>query len=315
MQQTQFQFEIVIGDDASTDGTREICNSYKNSFPELITLNLAEVNQGILKNNISTLKMCRGKYIAMLEGDDYWTNPLKLQNQTEYLERHDEVSLVHTNWDDFVQETKTIFKNTRPVTPCKSEYEENPIQRINNFMVNDYYGTRLSSFFFRKEDLVNAIAKDSDLFLNPEYPSNDIQIVVELLNLGRFHCINESMVCYRILNESKSISTDIQNQTQYALGCLKVRLYLIKKYNLPDVTFLNCFNNTLSGLLSYSFSSQNLKVTNDIQTLILKYNFKLSMRKRILLLGSKNKIMKFLIIPIIITFRRINFIKKVIGLH
>lgn len=92
MQQTSFPYEIVIGDDRSTDRTREIVQDYQKCYPDKIQLRLAReklYSQG-LKQNIGVLNACRGKYIAMCEDDDYWTDPLKLQKQVDFLEAHPE---------------------------------------------------------------------------------------------------------------------------------------------------------------------------------------------------------------------------------
>ena len=85
-QQTEFPFEIVIGDDCSTDRTRAILSDFARRAPDIIRLRLAERNQGARTNFLGTLNACCGKYVAMLEGDDYWTSPQKLQKQVDALE-------------------------------------------------------------------------------------------------------------------------------------------------------------------------------------------------------------------------------------
>lgn len=86
MQQVDFDYEIVVGEDCSTDATREILLAYQEKFPERIRLLLPEKNLGMMRNFAETIKACRGEYIALLEGDDYWTSPDKLQKQVDFLE-------------------------------------------------------------------------------------------------------------------------------------------------------------------------------------------------------------------------------------
>ncbi|HVX50756.1 MAG TPA: glycosyltransferase [Chitinophagaceae bacterium] len=86
MQQTDFSFEIIIGEDCSKDKTLMICREYAKTFPEKIRLLENEENIGMMPNFIKTFKECSGKYIALCEGDDYWTDPLKLQKQVSFLE-------------------------------------------------------------------------------------------------------------------------------------------------------------------------------------------------------------------------------------
>ena len=86
-QKTNFKYELIIGDDASTDGTSEILREYAAKYPEIIRPIFHKSNVGIYKNSIETvLPELKGKYIAICEGDDYWTDPYKLQKQVDFLE-------------------------------------------------------------------------------------------------------------------------------------------------------------------------------------------------------------------------------------
>ncbi len=88
MQQTDFDYEIVVGEDCSTDATRALLVDLQRQHPDKIRLLLPERNLGMMPNFIQTLKACRGQYIALLEGDDYWTHPGKLQKQVDFLDAH-----------------------------------------------------------------------------------------------------------------------------------------------------------------------------------------------------------------------------------
>jgi glycosyltransferase involved in cell wall biosynthesis len=88
MQEVNFPYEIVIGEDCSTDNTRKILLEYKERHPDLIRLLLHEKNTGIHYNIRQTVATCRGRYMAMLDGDDYWTDPHKLQKQVDFLDNN-----------------------------------------------------------------------------------------------------------------------------------------------------------------------------------------------------------------------------------
>lgn len=92
MQQTDFEYELIIGEDCSTDGTRAIVVEYFQKYPERIRPLLHEHNVGGAANSIAVLNACRGQYVALLDGDDYWTDPRKLQKQVNFLEAHPEYS-------------------------------------------------------------------------------------------------------------------------------------------------------------------------------------------------------------------------------
>lgn len=97
MQQVDFDYEIVIGEDCSTDNTRSIVIDYRNRFSDKIKLLLNEKNLGMIPNFIQTMQACTGQYIAMLEGDDYWTLPHKLQKQVDFLDSHPEFAICSHN--------------------------------------------------------------------------------------------------------------------------------------------------------------------------------------------------------------------------
>ena len=93
MQKTNFRFEAVIGEDHSTDRTREIVFSYAKKYPEIIRVIHSESNVGIRENAKRTRAACRGKYVAFCEGDDYWIDPNKLQRQVDFMEANPDFSI------------------------------------------------------------------------------------------------------------------------------------------------------------------------------------------------------------------------------
>ncbi len=111
MQKTNFDYKLIIGEDCSTDKTREICIEYQNKFPDKIQLILNEQNIGMLPNFIDVLQNAKGKYIAILEGDDYWTDPYKLQKQVDFLEANPEYVLCHHDAVFLYEENSEVSKD------------------------------------------------------------------------------------------------------------------------------------------------------------------------------------------------------------
>ncbi len=95
MQKTSFPFEVLVHDDASTDGTAGIVREYEKKFPEIIKPYYQEVNQYSQKKSIAPFQIPRakGKYLAICEGDDYWTDPNKLQLQYDYMEANPQLDM------------------------------------------------------------------------------------------------------------------------------------------------------------------------------------------------------------------------------
>ncbi|TDN89137.1 glycosyltransferase involved in cell wall biosynthesis [Salegentibacter sp. 24] len=95
-QETNFKYQLVIGEDLSSDATRQICETYAEKYPEKIKLLPSNRRLGLINNFIRTIKACDGKYIAVCDGDDYWIEPLKLQKQYDFLESRPDFSIVYT---------------------------------------------------------------------------------------------------------------------------------------------------------------------------------------------------------------------------
>jgi glycosyltransferase involved in cell wall biosynthesis len=96
MQKTSFPFKLFIGDDHSTDTTSVICNDFQSRFPEMIDLTINNANLGFTQNGLNTMSRALAsgaRYIALLEGDDYWTDPGKLHKQVEFLKKNPDYSL------------------------------------------------------------------------------------------------------------------------------------------------------------------------------------------------------------------------------
>ncbi len=127
-QKTDFPIEIIIGEDASSDGTREVCQSYAAQHPDLIRLFLRKREDVIhiagrptgRYNFMENLKAAKGKYIAICEGDDFWTDPEKLQKQVDYMESNPQCSYCYHHWRSYDQtEGKIVgklFKSDRTLT-------------------------------------------------------------------------------------------------------------------------------------------------------------------------------------------------------
>jgi len=101
-QQSDFPFELLIGEDCSTDDTREIALRYQCEHPDVVRVITSNSNVGARCNRRRLARAVRGEFIAFCEGDDYWTDPAKLQLQVDYLRAHRDVGAVHSDIDRVV---------------------------------------------------------------------------------------------------------------------------------------------------------------------------------------------------------------------
>ncbi len=133
MQETDFEVELVIGDDCSTDHTREILLDLQTKNPNKIKLLQSERNLGVNKNIARTLQACTGQYLAILDGDDYWLSPHKLQVQVDYLDNHQELTVCFHNALIVSKEGNVLRESAKPDQKPISTLED-IIQR--NFIVS-----------------------------------------------------------------------------------------------------------------------------------------------------------------------------------
>lgn len=112
VQKTNFSFQLVIGEDCSTDATRIICEKYARDFGGKIKLLPSlKKNIGLIANYMRTIAACDGTYIAICDGDDYWIDAYKLQKQVDFLESHPDYSIVYSAVKRLYPDGKSIDYN------------------------------------------------------------------------------------------------------------------------------------------------------------------------------------------------------------
>lgn len=206
MQQTDFPFEIILGEDESTDGAREICQEYAEKYPHLIRLFLRSRKDVIYINGhptgrfnfVANLKAARGKYIALLEGDDYWTDPQKLQKQVDILESKDDIIACH-HWQKYaVIENDKYIEIDAPTNPGQG-YLPQQIATVKEIFENKLR-VKTRTIMFR-----NVIGDGffPDWFYKVAF--GDVPLSFLLGKHGNFYFIDEPMAVYR--QTGKGVST------------------------------------------------------------------------------------------------------------
>lgn len=185
-QKTNFNYEILIHDDASTDKTQDIIREYTKKYPNIIKPILQKENQaskGVKKINYTfNHNRSLGKYIALCEGDDYWIDEYKLQKQVDYMEKNPQCGLCFHAVD--------VINGDNKVDIIKP-YNKNCISPIEDIILGDggFIGT--NSILFRKEIMDNA----PDLYFNAPVGDYPLQILTGMNKYGYY--INEVMSIYR----------------------------------------------------------------------------------------------------------------------
>lgn len=183
MQKTNFDYEVLVHDDASTDRTAEIIRKYAEEYPQIIIPILQEknqVSQGVQIYKEYLYPRGKGKYFAICEGDDYWTDETKLQKQIDFLETHQDYSMCCHN-------STRLYSNTGKLVV------ENPVKKEGDVtsyeIILDPYGTWIAtaSIVFRRELAFNVPTFFSKL------PVGDLQLRLHCFTKGRVYYFEKSM--------------------------------------------------------------------------------------------------------------------------
>lgn len=187
MQKTTFKFEILIHDDASTDNTANIIREYEKKYPDIIKPIYQTENQysrGIKISQTFNYSRAKGKYIAICEGDDFWTDENKLQKQVDFLEKHLDYSMYchsayHVDTEDNIINIKGPFFKKGRLSP-------------QNAIVEDNGWIATASILFRKE-----ILNDTPNFFNEVFVG-DYPLRLNCFSKGKVYFDNSIMSAYRI---------------------------------------------------------------------------------------------------------------------
>ena len=213
-QKASFQYDILISDDGSTDGTCDVVRRYMEKYPNLRLISTDHV--GKMPNFIRSLKESKGKYVALCDGDDYWIDPFKLQKQFDFMESHSEFSACFTN--SYVLDTVTGEKKIAKTQLWDEATTEGLLKHRDNDNVQMSPG-HTSTFFYRNQFLQDY----------PEWMYGDVMTDFPLYMLmsryGKMKFINDITSVYRHRPEGVS-----SKNFSFEKG-IRRRIYVYKNVN------------------------------------------------------------------------------------
>lgn len=217
MQKTEFEYEIIIGDDASSDKTTEIIEEFieKNRITKQIQFVKRKENVGATRNAYELMKMCRGDFIAYIEGDDYWTDEMKLQKQTQFLITHPEYFGCCCRFSIVNNQGQELKK-----------YHLDWVTQKKRFSISDYDGFHLpsqSSTYLRRNIYKSPKFDYSILYKTNRTIGDRLSVVVYLLH-GDYYCFCEKMSAYRLPNRKRCSGSYIayENEIERISNDLKI---------------------------------------------------------------------------------------------
>lgn len=245
MQKTDFPFVAIVHDDASTDKTAEIINKYAKTYPDIILPIFEKENQYTKKNLGSVMNeasfITGAKYIAICEGDDYWTDPHKLQKQVNILEIHPEYSMCFH---------KASIKYEKPSTPDKTlEYNyANLKSRV--YTIDEIHKTFIvptCSVLFRAS-IYDKYISDSD------YCVGDNVLWTVCASCGQIYCLSDTMSEYRINNNGWVRRNEASQSIRIKKYKKWYNHYRALRKNYPEIQSTQIFYNEIkyAAIITYT---------------------------------------------------------------
>ncbi len=262
-QKVNFPLELIIGEDCSTDGTREIAYRYQEKYPDIIRIVTSDHNVGMKKNNYRTTKACKGKYIAFCEGDDFWHHPEKVQKQVDYLETNADCGMVYSSYDVYHSESKKTIRDFIKYRNWKIPEHWD----VRSFVGSDVGSGRgvLTCTVMARLFLVNKIIEaDPFLHQSEKFLMGDTQLWAALISQSKAHYIPESLATHCITSESATRSKDVKKVALFGVSSAELMLALCEKYGLSSETQSKFLNSWCAAALSLAFHSHDKRLADEV---------------------------------------------------
>ncbi|EFX53387.1 glycosyltransferase [Streptococcus cristatus] len=222
-QKTNFDFEIIIIDDASTDHSYEIIQEYQNKFPEKVRTFRNEVNLGITKTWKKICREAKGQYIARCDSDDFWIDPLKLQKQVDLLDASIDSLWSNTEFDMVDLDGNLIQKNAfaNKALPLIDSYEEMLVMK----------GMTMASTWL----VDTALMQDVSAQISDTAADDTFELQLELFKRTKISFLSDSTTVYRMNLGSDSKPMTLETAEKRFTGILDSQIKYLNKYPDQDI--------------------------------------------------------------------------------
>jgi len=278
IQKTNFPVEILVNDDCSTDRTTDIIKEYEKQFPEIIKPVYQPTNQyskGIKPIPQVLLPRCKGKYVALCDGDDFWTDPNKLQTQIDFLETNSELSMCYTNFSYANEKGEVIYESGASRKFKKTH--------IDHLQILEYFTPRIFTIVFRTTVLQNRVPHEISLV-----PNGDIFLCALLIQQAPAAYLDFISGCHRLNKNSVYATKPILEKNEMTIKTLNV----LKKYFVqPDEQ--RAINSHLSRkkIIEAYCQLRKLKITAALRAMATSLKYSRKPYREVFKLLRNNKIL------------------------
>lgn len=218
-QKHKYNYEIVIGEDCSTDNTKKIIEEYVEKYPDIIKPLYNNPNKGLINNYFNVINHCQGKYIMECAGDDYWLQN-KVKNQIQFMKTHPNVGMCYGKAIIFDDKNEKLTQKTIGSKLCKFEnlMIENGIPALTVCIQNSLLKKYISE--------INPTEK--------KWLMEDFPLWLWISKESTIHYINQKFGVYRLQHSSLSHFDNSENAKRFNESCIEIREYFADKYNSHD---------------------------------------------------------------------------------
>jgi len=259
-QKTTFDYSIFISDDCSNDKTYEKCLAYQKKYPSRINLISHNKNLGMMKNIIFAYENCDTEYVAICEGDDYWTDQNKLQKQVDFLEDNRDYGLVFSDSDALDVKNNNII---RRYFSKRHKILDGKITE--DLILNSFIPTPTVCYRYKFVDSflksIDPIKEGWKMFDTP------LAIYVSHYSKSKYLPISTSM--YRIHPSSSSNFLKFDQKIEFLLSKIKMKMFFAKRFDLSNKIYRKVLSSSFLSFLSIIYNNGFPKKSNKKVQLIL----------------------------------------------
>lgn len=265
-QRCDFPFEIVIGDDGSTDSTRHVCEDFAMRYPEIVRLMPKASNKGVVDNYFDCLDSCRGEFVADCAGDDYWPDEHRLSQQTDYLRRNPECVAVMSDWEIIRGGIAELSSRIPAYAPFTHNVSGRSMMKLVLGSVDVF--PHLSAMMFRR-GVLEPLLSDNQVHLvrNKHWKCEDLPILAALSAKGDFGYLPLRASAYEMNLASVSNSPSPVKQFDFYIGPARAVAALSNAYRVDAAEIRRGLDERIKYLASMLWQAPSSQRLNELRTL------------------------------------------------
>lgn len=281
-QRCSFPYEIIIGDDASTDGTRAICEEYAARYHDIIRLMPAAPNKGVVDNYFDCLLECRGQYISDCAGDDEWGDIDRMQLQTEYLDAHPEDIAVISDWIIDIGGKRTNTSDMEAYSSIRKRVAG--YEMLRTIFVLDNGFIFISAMTFRRKPLVEAYSRNPNNLRRREWGCEDTPVACALAAAGAYGYLPLTASVYYHVDGSVSRRKNLWEEFDFTLGMVSCDLDLCSIYGVEQQEIASKLIPLVRYVVGLAFKLHKKESTARLMQFMEDFKLRLPLVSRIKLL-------------------------------